>query len=93
MNSARIVVLTIALVASGAAAYPASGSDNKPLPTEPAVRLQTVDEISPETGSLALRSMAGLNAVKTSPDNQSPKRGDSVSVAHYGVSTPTRTLK
>jgi hypothetical protein len=89
MNSARIVVLTIALVAGGAAAYPASGSDNKPLPTEPVVRLQTVDEISPETGSLALRS----NGVKTSPDDQFSKRGDSVNVADYGVSTPTRTLK
>ena len=92
MNSARIVVLTIALGAGGVAA-PVRGSDNKPLPTEPVVRLRTVDEISPQTGSLVLRSMAGLNAVKTSPDDQSPKRGDSVNVAHYGVSTPTRTLK
>ena len=90
MSSAPIVVLTIALGAGGLAAYPARGSDNKPLPTEPVVRLQTMDEISPETGSLALRSVAGLNAVKTSPDDQSPKPGDSVNVAHYGA---TKTLK
>jgi pilus assembly protein CpaB len=43
MMTARIVVLTIALGAGGVAAYLASGSDNKPVPAEPAVTLQTVD--------------------------------------------------
>jgi pilus assembly protein CpaB len=43
MYTARIVVLTIALSAGGFAAYLASGSDNKPLPAEPVVQLQTVD--------------------------------------------------
>jgi pilus assembly protein CpaB len=43
MYTARIVVLTIALGAGGVAAYLASGSDNKPAPTEPVVQLQTVD--------------------------------------------------
>jgi pilus assembly protein CpaB len=43
MNTARIVVLTIALGAGGVAAYLASGSDNKPLPAEPVAQLQTVD--------------------------------------------------
>jgi pilus assembly protein CpaB len=42
MNTARIVVLTIAVGAGGIAAYLASGSDNKPAP-EPTVQLQTVD--------------------------------------------------
>src|SRR3954468_18666912 len=42
MNTARIVVLTIAVGAGGVAAYLASGSDNKP-PPEPVVQLQTVD--------------------------------------------------
>jgi pilus assembly protein CpaB len=42
MNTARIVVLTIAVGAGGIAAYLASGSD-KPAPTEPVVQLQTVD--------------------------------------------------
>src|SRR5664279_4352903 len=43
MNTARIVVLTIAVGAGGVAAYLASGSDNKPAPTAPAAQLQTVD--------------------------------------------------
>jgi len=43
MYSARIVVLTVALGAGGIAAYLARGLDVKPLPTEPAVQLQTVD--------------------------------------------------
>ena len=42
MNTARIVVLTIALGAGGVAAYLASGSDKKP-PAEPVAQLQTVD--------------------------------------------------
>src|SRR3954464_11805241 len=42
MNTARIVVLTIAVGAGGVAAYLASGSDPKP-PSEPTVQLPTVD--------------------------------------------------
>src|SRR5258708_7590218 len=42
MNTARIVVLTVAVGAGGIAAYLASGSDSKP-PTEPVAQLQTVD--------------------------------------------------
>jgi pilus assembly protein CpaB len=42
MNTARIVVLIIALGAGGIAAYLASGSDNKP-PAAPTAQLQTVD--------------------------------------------------
>jgi pilus assembly protein CpaB len=49
MNTARIVVLTIALGAGGVAAYLASGSDNKPLPTEPVAQLQTVDVLVAKT--------------------------------------------
>src|ERR1700735_1701534 len=43
MYTTRIIVLAIALTAGGIAAYLASGSDNKPLPAEPVVQLQTVD--------------------------------------------------
>jgi pilus assembly protein CpaB len=43
MNRARIVVLTIAVVAGGVAAYLASGSDGKPPPTEQVAQLQTLD--------------------------------------------------
>jgi pilus assembly protein CpaB len=42
MNTARIVVLTIAVGAGGIAAYLASGSDNKP-PPDPVAQLPTVD--------------------------------------------------
>ena len=44
MNTARIVVLTIAVGAGGVAAYLASGSDPDPkAPAEPVIQLQTVD--------------------------------------------------
>jgi pilus assembly protein CpaB len=43
MNTARIVVLAIALSAGGVAAYLASGSDTKTVVTEPTVQLPTVD--------------------------------------------------
>jgi pilus assembly protein CpaB len=43
MNTARIVVLTIALGAGGVAAYLASGSDEKPAPAPVAAPLPTVD--------------------------------------------------
>ena len=40
------------------------------------------------TLSLALRSIADLNAVETRSDDQAPKRGDSINVVRYGVSMP-----
>jgi pilus assembly protein CpaB len=43
MNTARIVVLTIAVGAGGVAAWLASGSDNTPASSAPVVQLQTVD--------------------------------------------------
>jgi pilus assembly protein CpaB len=43
MNRARIVVLAIAIGAGGVAAYLASGSDDKPAPSEPVAQLPTVD--------------------------------------------------
>jgi pilus assembly protein CpaB len=43
MNTARIVVLAIALGAGGIAAYLASGSGDKPPPAAPAAQLPTVD--------------------------------------------------
>jgi len=58
MNTARIIVLTIAPGAGGIAAYPASGSDNAPAPIELVARLQTA-------GVLVARSDIGLGrAVK-----------------------------
>ena len=43
MNTARIVVLIIALGAGGVAAYLASGSDNKPALVQPVAQMETVD--------------------------------------------------
>ncbi len=63
MNTARIVVLTIAVGAGGIAAYLASGSDNKPLPAEPVVQLQTVDV-------LVAKSDIGLGQTVNAEDMQ-----------------------
>jgi len=62
MNTARIVVLTIAVGAGGVAAYLASGSDSK-APTEPVVQLQTVDV-------LVAKSDIGLGQSVTADDLQ-----------------------
>jgi pilus assembly protein CpaB len=43
MNTARIVVLAVALGAGGIAAYLASGSADKPAPTAPVAQLATID--------------------------------------------------
>jgi pilus assembly protein CpaB len=62
MNTARIVVLTIAVGAGGVAAYLASGFDSK-APTEPTVQLQTVDV-------LVAKSDIGLGKSVTAEDLQ-----------------------
>jgi pilus assembly protein CpaB len=43
MNTARIVVLTLAIAAGGVAAYLASGTDQKPQPAPVASQVETVD--------------------------------------------------
>src|ERR1700720_139322 len=63
MNTARIVVLTIAVGAGGVAAYLASGSDTKPPPAEPVAQLQTVDV-------LVAKSDIGLGQSVTGDDVQ-----------------------
>jgi pilus assembly protein CpaB len=62
MNIARIVVLTIALLAGGVAAYLASGSDSRP-PAAPVAQLQTVDV-------LVAKSDIGLGQTVTANDMQ-----------------------
>jgi pilus assembly protein CpaB len=88
MNTARIVVLTIAVGAGGIAAYLASGSYDKPFPTEPVAQLQTVDVL---VGALALRSIVDPNAVETRSGDQAPRRSEGIDVARHGVSNPTTT--
>ena len=63
MNTARIVVLIIALSAGAIAAYLASGSDNRPAPTEQIAQLQTVDV-------LVAKSDIGLGQTVTANDLQ-----------------------
>src|SRR5712672_2620589 len=57
MNTARIVVLTIALGAGGLAAYLASGFGDKPPPPQ-AITLQTVDAVQWQTWPAATASNA-----------------------------------
>ena len=45
------------------------------------------------TLSLALRSIADLNAVDTRSDDQAPRRGDSINVVRYGIPSSTTTQK
>ena len=45
------------------------------------------------TLSLALRSIADVNIVESKADDQTHRRGDSVNVVRYGVSTQTTTQK
>jgi pilus assembly protein CpaB len=63
MNRARIVVLTIAVLAGGVAAYLASGSDSKSPPAEPVAQLQTVDV-------LVAKSDIGLGQTLNADDMQ-----------------------
>src|SRR5271155_5744090 len=63
MNTARIVVLAIAVGAGGIAAYLASGSDNKPAPAAPVAQLPTVDV-------LVAKSDIGLGQSVTPDDLQ-----------------------
>jgi pilus assembly protein CpaB len=94
MSTARIVVLTIAVGAGAIAAYLASGSGSKPLPT--VAQLQTMDVLVAKSNILR-QAVAPENLQwQTWPaatDDQALKRGDSVNVVRYGVSSPTTTQK
>jgi pilus assembly protein CpaB len=45
------------------------------------------------TLSLALRSIADASTVENRSDDQAPKRGDSINLVRYGISSPTKTQK
>jgi pilus assembly protein CpaB len=97
MNTARIVALTIAVGAGGIAAYLASGSDSKPFPTEPVAQLQTMDVLVAKSdigrGQAVAPEDLQWQTWPAATDNQALKRGDSVNVVRYGVSSPTTTQK
>ena len=63
MNTARIVVLAIAVCAGGTAVYLASGSDPKPVAVEPAAQLQTVDVLVAKV-DIALGQAVGPDEVQ-----------------------------
>lgn len=63
MNTARIVVLAIAISAGGVAAYLASGSDTKTAATGPTVQLSTVDVLVAKS-DIALGQTVGPNDVQ-----------------------------
>jgi pilus assembly protein CpaB len=98
MNIARNVVLTIAPGAGGDAAYLARGSDDQLLPAEPVVRLQTPDILVASSDTRLGRSVAPEDLQRqpwpgsTASNSFIRRSGDSVNVAHYGVSPPARTL-
>jgi hypothetical protein len=71
MNTARIVVLTVAIGTGGIAAYPAGGSYSP----------------APQSGmlSLALRSIADVNAKDDHADEPARTRGESVSVIRFSI--------
>jgi len=60
----------------------------KPEQTETLARARQSGSLS-----MALRSIADINAVASNADEQTAKRGDSINVIRYGVSTPTTTQK
>jgi pilus assembly protein CpaB len=63
MKTARLVVLAIALSAGGVAAYLASGSDPKPVVTEPVAQLPTV-EVLVAKADIGLGQAVGPNEVQ-----------------------------
>ena len=92
MNIARIVVLTPAVGAGGIVAYPANGSDNKPLPTGQLAQPQTADVIVANSDINLGRSITPEDLLWQSWP-AAPKRGERVNVVRYGVSSTTMTQK
>ena len=102
MNTARIVVQTVAIGAGGIAAYLASSSDRSaPPPAAPVAQLPTLAlELTPrqtaplagapQDGMLALRSIAGVEMNDNAPGGWMQKRAG-VSITRYG--TPSQTAR
>jgi hypothetical protein len=86
MNTARIVVLTIAVGAGGGGACPAHGMDTRSFAAEPGAHLPSAGTLPP-----APYSITDLNAADTC-GNQAPIRG-SIKLVCSGVSTPAMAQK
>jgi Flp pilus assembly protein CpaB len=86
MNTARIVVLLLAVGAGGVAAYLAGGSDSKSLPAEPAAQLQTADV-------LVAKADIGLGQTVTPEDMHHPvpaaaRQSGTLSLAQRSIADP-----
>jgi hypothetical protein len=100
MNTARIVVQTVAIGASGIAAYLASGSDRSaPPPAAPVAQLPApaLEPTAPltgarQSGTLALRSIAGVEMSDNAPDEPMQKRAG-VSIIRYGIPSQTARIR
>jgi|SRR6266849_9635735 pilus assembly protein CpaB len=107
MNTARIVVMTIALIAGGLAAYLASGFGDKHPPAQ-AITLQTVDVLVAKS-DIGLGQTVTAEALqwqtwpaatasnsfirRNGSEDQVSKRGETIEVVRYGVSSPTTVQK
>ena len=82
MNTARIVVLTIAVGAGGIAACPASGADSRwPSPAEADLHLQGRARANSGPLSLALNRITDLNIIQgRACDDRAYRRGGSLNV-------------
>jgi Flp pilus assembly protein CpaB len=81
MSTARIVVLIIALSAVGVASCLARDVDKNSFPTEPVAPLQTA------------RILVAADLVERGPHEHAPKRGASINVARYGITSPSTAQK
>jgi pilus assembly protein CpaB len=109
MSTARIVGPTVALNAEGIAAYPATGSDNKALPTRPVAQLQPMDALvaksdiglgrSVETDNFQWQAWAAPTAKSIKRRNEHPDATARIvgwttgDLVRYGVSNSTTTQK
>jgi pilus assembly protein CpaB len=80
MNTARIVVLTIAVGTGGLAAYAANGSGNRALPTGPVVQAQIAD-VSAATSDIG------------SGQSLASGHDEIINAVRYGALRPTTTPK
>ncbi len=96
MNTARIVVLTIAVGAGGIAAYLASGSDPAPVAIkEPVVQRPTMNAPAATADAKPEQSEnladASANAPNTRHADEHRTNSNTINVVRYGVQATTTT--
>jgi hypothetical protein len=95
MNTARIVVLTIAVGTGGVVTHLAGGSDNRSPPARPAAQRQTGDspvaailpatKPEPAVATARLRQIADVGPIGEESDHQALRRRDGITVFRGGV--------